>query len=109
MAAELTPVDVLSFDRWRSATVCFTSLVDAFALDALRECGATHGRGKPSFTALVVKAISLALRENLAMNRLVLDSRFRHRPVQLHEAPASRFFKRIVDLLRWVIFPETGI
>lgn len=91
---------LLPFDRWASATagfvnevarmdvVFFTSLVDASAIEALRDQWGPPGAAKPSYTAVVVKAISLALREHPRLNRLVLGGRFRHRPVQLREVDA---------------------
>jgi pyruvate/2-oxoglutarate dehydrogenase complex dihydrolipoamide acyltransferase (E2) component len=89
---------VLPVDRWMSAmagfvgevarmdTVTFTSLVDASALAEARE-QVRHGV-KPTYTALVIKAISLALREHPALNRLLLGGLYRFRPVQLHPVDA---------------------
>jgi pyruvate/2-oxoglutarate dehydrogenase complex dihydrolipoamide acyltransferase (E2) component len=99
--------DVLAFDRWRSATdglvgevvrqdtVFFTSLVDASALDELRRGAILRGEPKPSYTALVIKAISLALKAHAEMNRLVLGGVFRHRPVQLHCVDAVVAVERV--------------
>ncbi len=90
-----TSFRTLPFDRWRSATdglvgevvrqdtVFFTSLVDATGLDHLRRAQVLAGGVKASYTALAIRAISLALREHPDMNRLVLGGLFRHRPVQL--------------------------
>lgn len=101
MTADGRPYQVLPYDRWAAATgglvnevarldaVFFTSLVDASAIAALRQNSADRGRGQPSYTAIVLKAIALALREHPALNRLVLGGRFRHRPVQLHEIHAT--------------------
>ncbi|MFH1023181.1 MAG: 2-oxo acid dehydrogenase subunit E2 [Planctomycetota bacterium] len=98
---------VLSFDRWRSATdgivreitqqdtVIFTSTVDASAMDEVRLVRAGHGRTKPSYTGLVIRAISLALRDHPGMNRLVLNGFFRHRPVQLHTVDAVVAVERV--------------
>jgi pyruvate/2-oxoglutarate dehydrogenase complex dihydrolipoamide acyltransferase (E2) component len=97
----------LPFDRWRSATdglvgevvrqdtVFFTSLVDAAALDNLRREQVLSGGTKASYTALVVRAISLALRRHPAMNRLVLGGLFRHRPVQLAGVDAVVAVERV--------------
>jgi hypothetical protein len=99
--------EVLPFDRWRSATdglvgevvrqdtVFFTSLVDASALDELRRGAVLGGGAKPSYTALVVKAISLALKAHPEMNRLVLGGRFRFRPVQLGNVDAVVAVERV--------------
>lgn len=89
---------VLPLDRWTSAmagfvgevasmdTVTFTSLVDASALAEARE--QVKNGVKPTYTALVVKGISLALREHPALNRLVLGGLYRYRPVQLYPVDA---------------------
>ncbi len=84
---------VLPLDRWRAATegliqeavgvdtVFFTSLVDASSLESLRLRFGRLGMSRPTYTALVVKAISQALREHPEMNRLVLNRwPFRFRP-----------------------------
>ncbi|MFH1022573.1 MAG: 2-oxo acid dehydrogenase subunit E2 [Planctomycetota bacterium] len=97
----------LRFDRWRSATnglvrevvhmdtVFFTSLVEATALDRLRQGCAQQSAAKPSYTALVIKAISLALGRHSGMNRLVLGGLFRHRPVQLNRVDAVVAVERV--------------
>jgi len=97
----------LPFDRWRSATdglvgevvrqdtVFFTSLVDAAALDNLRREQVLAGGTKASYTALVVRAISLALHRHSEMNRLVLGGLFRHRPVQLAGVDAVVAVERV--------------
>lgn len=86
---------VLPKDRWRAATyafvqevvatdvVAFTALIDATALQEFRSRCANAQLSKPSWTALVVKAISVALRGHPALNQLLLRGMFRHRPVQL--------------------------
>lgn len=100
---------VLPHDSWGAATaglvgevtrmdtVFFTSLVDAAALEALRTQAGRRPEAKPSYTALVLKAISLALRSHPHMNRLVLGGWFRHRPVQLHEVHAVVAVERVLD------------
>lgn len=97
----------MPFDRWASATggfvkevasqdtVFFTSLVDATDLCGLRKRYEDVRGVRPSYTAMVVKAISLALRDNPRMNRLVLKGLFRHRPVQLHRVDAVVAVERV--------------
>lgn len=104
MAQQHLPYEVLPFDRWASATggfvyevgrmdtVFFTSLVDASAIEGLREQWLAP---KPSYTAVVLKAISLALQEHPRLNRLVLGGGFRHRPIQLHEVDAVVAVERV--------------
>jgi pyruvate/2-oxoglutarate dehydrogenase complex dihydrolipoamide acyltransferase (E2) component len=99
--------EVLPFDRWHSATdglvreairqdtVFYTSLVDATALDELRRVFIVRGEGKPSYTALVIKAISLALADHPEMNRLVLGGLYRFRPVQLKTVDAVVAVERV--------------
>ena len=99
--------EVLPFDRWASATnglvtemvdmdmVFFTSLVDASSLNMMRLGFDLSGDKKLSYTAIVLKAISLALRNHPAMNRLILSRPFRHRPIQLHEVHAVVAVERV--------------
>lgn len=89
---------VLPYDRWTAAmafsvdevnrmnVVSFISLIDATSLATIRDQG-VDGM-KPTYTALVIKAISLALREHPEMNRLVLGGLYRHRLVQLRPVDA---------------------
>ncbi len=91
---------VLPHDRWMAAmeghiqeavsmdVVTFTSLVDASSLRLLRASQELRSGARPSYTALVIKAISLALRNNPRMNRLVLPWPFKYRHVQLEEVHA---------------------
>ncbi len=99
--------EVLAKDRWVAATnafvqeivtadvVVFTGLVDASALAELRERCADAGLERPSWTALVTKAISVALGRHPKLNRLLLRGRFRHRPVQLHDVHAVVAVERV--------------
>lgn len=99
--------EVLPFDRWqasmnglvgevaRTDVVAFTSLVDATAIAERRELAERMGP-KPSYTAFVVQAISAALREHPAMNRLLLPRwPFRFRPIQLHDVDAVVAVERV--------------
>lgn len=98
---------VLPTDKWRAATngivgemvaadvVVFTALVDATAPAEFRERCKARGDAKPSWTSLVIKAISLGLRSHPAMNRLVLRGWFRHRPVQLDQVHAVVAVERV--------------
>lgn len=54
--------------------VTFVSEVDLTKVDAIRNAAAASGREKPSFTALVVKAVALGLREKPYANRRVVQS-----------------------------------
>lgn len=102
-----TKYQVLPLDRWRAATsgfvreivradvVVFTGLIDASALVGLRADCAQAGHGKPSWTALVVRAISVVLADHPEMNRLLLRGWFRHRPVQLSEVHAVVAVERV--------------
>lgn len=98
---------ILPFDKWRAVTfgfvreivaadvVVFTALVDAAALEQCRDRFQRIGKAKPSWTAFVVKAISLGLRHHPAMNRLLLWGWFRHRPVQLERVDAVVAVERV--------------
>ncbi len=100
---------ILPKDRWRAATygfikeivsadvVVFTSLVDAAELKGLRARCAERGYAKPSWTALVVKSISVALSRHPDLNRLLLGGPLRHRPVQLDEVHAVVAVERVRD------------
>ena len=98
---------VLPKDRWRSATagfiqeivsadvVVFTGLIDTNALAQVRADCAQSGFAKPSWTSIVVKAISVALRKHSRMNRLLLGGIFRHRPIQLSDVHAVVAVERV--------------
>jgi len=58
-------------------SVSFTSLVDLTAIEAIREDAEAAGRPKPSYTAFVVRAVSLALRQHPYANRKVFRSPWR--------------------------------
>ena len=73
----------------RQDTVWLGRLVNASALGSLRKSFSMLGKPRPSWTALVLKALSLALREHPAMNRLLLGGRYRYRPVQLERVDAT--------------------
>ena len=99
--------DVLGKDRWRAATyafvkeivaadvVVFTALIDATALNAFRDRCGSLGLDKPSWTALVVKSISMALRGHPALNRLLLRGLYRHRPIELSDVHAVVAVERV--------------
>jgi len=107
MQGEVNEYQVLPKDRWRAATagfiseivssdvVVFTGLVDATELKALRDRCASLGIAKPSWTALVVKAISDVLSRHPALNRLLLRGLYRHRPVQLSQVHAVVAVERV--------------
>src|SRR5712692_3441056 len=50
-------------------TATFMNSVDLTRVEALRSEAAAHGRPKPSYTAFVVKAVAMALREFPYANR----------------------------------------
>jgi pyruvate/2-oxoglutarate dehydrogenase complex dihydrolipoamide acyltransferase (E2) component len=99
--------DVLPRDRWQAATngliremvrtdvVVFTAHVDASLLAELRRRCAESDLTKPSWTALVVKAISVSLARHPALNRLVLGGLFRYRPVQVRGIDAVVAVERV--------------
>ncbi len=99
--------DVLPTDKWRSATsgfvkeivgadvVVFTCLVDASELAELRKKCGERGYAKPSWTSLVIKAISVGLKNHPLMNRLLLRGIFRHHPVQLAEVHSVVAVERV--------------
>lgn len=107
MGQQIKHFEVLPFDKWRAATyafvkeivatdvVVFTTLVDAAHLAQFRERCQEVGKPKPSWTSLVVKAISLSLKNHPAMNRLLLWGWFRYRPVQLNQVHAVVAVERV--------------
>lgn len=107
MKAEDARFKVLEKDRWRAATsgfvreivatdvVVFTALVDATELASVRASCPEAGLQKPSWTALVVKSISMGLHAHPAINRLLLSGFYRYRPVQLSDVHAVVAVERV--------------
>jgi pyruvate/2-oxoglutarate dehydrogenase complex dihydrolipoamide acyltransferase (E2) component len=99
--------EVLPTDQWRSATygfvkeivgtdvVVFTGLVDASALAELREECAAKGKPKPSWTSLVIRAISVSLTRHPLLNRLLIHGWYKHRPIQLKDVHAVVAVERV--------------
>jgi pyruvate/2-oxoglutarate dehydrogenase complex dihydrolipoamide acyltransferase (E2) component len=69
--------------------VYFAHSVDFSAINALRERARGRGLRPPTYTALIVKAIGLALRDCPKVNRLVMDHFYCRRLVQLNEVHAA--------------------
>lgn len=65
-------------------SVSFSSVVDLTAIEAIRDAAGATGRTRASYTAFVVKAVSLALREHAYANRRVFRSPWRISGPWLH-------------------------
>jgi pyruvate/2-oxoglutarate dehydrogenase complex dihydrolipoamide acyltransferase (E2) component len=84
--------------EWQSQdVVLFSEKVDFLQLQRFRNRFTESGEKPPSYTALVVKAISLSLRDHPKANRLVFKRLPFRRLVQLHEVHAMVAVEREVD------------
>lgn len=68
-----------------NVSVSFSSTVDLSVVEAVRAEALRSGRGKPSYTAFVIKAVSRALREYPYANRRVFRSPWRIGGPWLHD------------------------
>jgi pyruvate/2-oxoglutarate dehydrogenase complex dihydrolipoamide acyltransferase (E2) component len=73
---------ITDFELRPANTVTFLSEVDLTEIERLRGCGGESARLRPSYTAFVVRAVALALREFPYANRRVSRSLFRRPRVQ---------------------------
>ncbi len=69
--------------------VQFSRTVDLTTIEHMRESARANGLCRPTYTALIIKAISLALRDHPKVNRLAFDHLFLKRLVQLNEVHAA--------------------
>ncbi len=72
----------------RQDTVAFSKLVDLTSVEALRRSEREAGRRNSSYTAHVIKAISLTLRDHPEVNRVPFNRLFLRRLIQLREVHA---------------------
>lgn len=77
--------------------VMFSRTVDFTVIERLRKQIRSSGVRPPTFTALIIKAISLALREHPKVNRLAFDHVLFRRLVQLNEVHAMVAIERGLD------------
>lgn len=84
--------------EWQSQdVVLFTEKVDFQAVQQWRNDCKARGSKAPSYTAVMLKAISLALRDHPKANRLIFRHLFFKRLVQLNEVHAMVAVEREVD------------
>jgi hypothetical protein len=88
-------------------TVHFVREIDATALDRLRRETFEREGEKPSYTALVVKAAALALREFPYANRAILGPPFFRRMVQFRNMDITVAIERNVPQAEAVVLADT--
>jgi pyruvate/2-oxoglutarate dehydrogenase complex dihydrolipoamide acyltransferase (E2) component len=98
---------ITDFELRPANTVTFLSEVDLTEIERLRASGGEGGRLRPSYTAFVVRAVALALREYPYANRRVSRSLFRRPRVQkFHRIDAAVLAERSVPGAPMVAFVD---
>ena len=98
---------ITDFELRPANTVTFLSEVDLTEIERLRGSGGESARLRPSYTAFVVRAVALALREFPYANRRVSRSLFRRPRVQkFHRVDAAVLAERSVPGAPMVAFVD---
>ena len=87
--------------------VTFVREIDATAMDRLRQATLSREGVKPSYTALIVKAAALALREHPYANRAILGLPLFRRMVQFNNMDITVAIERNVPQAEAVVLADT--